>query len=179
MAPSLSIPGWRRLAECVWALLKSVLPTVVIFMLAGPVAGYFVVLVPLVGSELPDAATILAGLIGIVALMPAGLPFAYLLGYLPAALTGLAVALVDLLVDLRTFRTPAAIALGGLVTVGLLHASVGRDETGTSLGYVQFAALAGAIGAIAAAVCALLAPRRGLIVPLRLTACANSATNKP
>lgn len=179
MPASLSIPGWRLFARRVWAVLKSVLLTVLIFTLIGPAVGYFAVLAPVAGSALPGPEGIVTGLLGVVALMPAGIPFAYLIGYLPAALTGLALALVDLLVDLQTFRIPAAIALGALVTVALLHATVGRDETGANLGYLPFAAVAGATGAIAAAVCALLAPRRGLIGPVRLTGPANSATNKP
>jgi hypothetical protein len=163
---------------------KAVLVTVAIFMLVGPVVGYFALMLPIGGTSIEGIAGFFQGLLGVFALMPIGIPVAYMIAYVPAGLTGLAVAILDLFVDLGGYRIAVAILLGAGITLALLHEVSGEDIlTGLSGGMSSAGALAAATGGIAAAVCALLAPRRpasGLRGRrLALTAPANTATNKP
>jgi hypothetical protein len=143
------------------AAAKAVLATVAIFTLVGPVVGYFALMLPVGATSIGGVEGVFQGLLAVVVMMPFGVPFAYFVAYLPAALTGLALAMLDLVVDLRTYRIAVAILLGAGITLALVHRVSGEGtEFGSFDGIVPFAAVAAATGGIAAAVCALLAPRR-------------------
>lgn len=143
----------------VWAHIKAMAPTVLIFLVAGPLIGYFAVMLPIGMTAVDGPFGFLDGLIGALALLPVGGLFAYMLGYLPALMTGLVVAAADCLIDLGAYRTPLAIVAGCWVTL-LLLLNVSDAETTIDLGLWRFPAAAGAVGAIAAGVCAMIAPRR-------------------
>jgi hypothetical protein len=163
---------------------KALLVTVGTFVVVGPVVGYFALMLPVGATTIGGVEGVFRGLLGVFALMPIGIPVAYMIAYVPAGLTGLGVAVLDLFVDLGAYRIAAAILLGAGITLALLNEVSAQDiETGLPGGISSFGALAAATGGIAAAVCALLAPRRpasGLWGRrLALTAPANTATNKP
>jgi hypothetical protein len=141
-----------------WAIVKAVAPTTLVFLILGPPIGYFAVMLPIALTAIEGPLGILQGLTAAVVFLPMGGAVAYMLGLLPAAVTGLAVALVDLVTDLGSYRTPAATVLGATVTVVLLYGSAGVDLGSDSGGPAW--ALAAAIGAMAAGVCAMIAPRR-------------------
>jgi len=143
----------------VWAHIKAMAPTVLIFLVVGPLVGYFAVILPISLTAIDEPFGFVQGLIAALALLPAGGLFAYMLGYLPALLTGLAVAAADCIVDLGAYRTPVAIMAGCCVTL-LLLLNVSDVENPMDLGLWRFPAAAGAVGAIAAGVCAMIAPRR-------------------
>jgi hypothetical protein len=137
-------------------------PTVLIFLVAGPLVGYFAVMLPIALTAIDGPFGFLEGLVGALAMLPFGALFAYMLGYLPALLTGLAVAAADCVVDLGTYRTPVAILAGSGVTLVLLL-NVADAENSIETGLLPFGGVAAAVGAIASGVCAMIAPRR---VPL-------------
>jgi hypothetical protein len=154
----------RRLAGMganrLWAIVKAVAPTILLFLIVGPPIGYFAVMLPIALTAIDGTFGIIEGLIATLVYLPLGGVVAYMLGYLPAAVTGLAVALIDLMTNLGSYRTAAATALGASVTVALLCVS-----TGVEIGFVSGSsvwALAAAVGAIAAGVCAMIAPRRAI-----------------
>jgi uncharacterized membrane protein YccC len=134
-------------------------PTVLIFLVAGPPVGYFAIMLPIGMTAIDGPFGFVEGLIGALALLPVGGLFAYMLGYLPALVTGLAVAAADCIVDFGAYRTPFAILAGCCVTL-LLLLNVSDVENPMDFGLWRFPAVAGAVGAIAAGVCAMIAPRR-------------------
>ena len=142
-----------------WAPIKAMAPTVVIFLLAGPLVGYFAVMLPIAVTAIDGPFGVVEGVVGALAFLPLGGMFAYMLGYLPALLTGLAVAAADCVVDLGAYRTPVAIMAGSCVTL-LLLVNVSDVENPIEMGLLGFGGAAGAVGAIAAGVCAMIAPRR-------------------
>jgi hypothetical protein len=141
-----------------WAILKAVAPTTLIFLIVGPPIGYFAVMLPIALTAIDGPFGIVQGLTAAFVFLPVGGVVAYMLGFMPAAVTGLAVALVDLVTDLGSYRTPLATALGASITVALLYGSAGVDLGSDSGGPAW--ALAAAVGAIAAGVCAMIGPRR-------------------
>jgi hypothetical protein len=143
----------------IWAHIKAMVPTVLIFLIAGPLVGYFAVMLPIAVTAIDGPLGILEGLLGALAMLPVGALFAYMLGYFPALLTGLAVAAADCVIDLGAYRTPVAILAGGCVTL-LLLLNVSDAENPLETGLLGFGGAAGAVGAIAAGVCAMIAPRR-------------------
>jgi hypothetical protein len=147
----------------VWAHIKAMVPTVLIFLVAGPLVGYFAIMLPIAVTAIDGPFGVLEGLLGAIAMLPFGALFAYMLGYLPALLTGLAVAAADCVIDLGAYRTPMAIVAGSCVTL-LLLLNVSDVENPLATGVSGFGSAAAAVGAIAAGVCAMIAPRR---VPVR------------
>jgi hypothetical protein len=144
---------------------KAVLPTMLVFLIAGPIAGFVAIFLPVSLTAVPGPLGPIRGLLGMVAMMPIGLPVAYALGYAPALLTGAAVAIMDCVVDPGSYRSVAAILLGALITVGLLHWATGFDLGGNAHEFLPGSAVAAAVGAIAAGVCAWLAPPRVASTP--------------
>ncbi|MGE5266825.1 MAG: hypothetical protein ACM3L9_05595 [Deltaproteobacteria bacterium] len=143
-----------------WSFVRAVLPTVLVFLVVGPVAGFVAIFLPISLTAIPGPVGALQGLLAIVAMMPVGIPIAYAMGYVPAVLTGATVAALDCVVDLRSYRVPVAIVLGGSITVLLLYRVIAADGMANDGQYSTALAVAGAVGAIAAGVSALLAPRR-------------------
>jgi hypothetical protein len=143
-----------------WTLLKAVLPTILVFLLVGPLAGYFAIILPIALTAVPGLDGMLQGVAGAIALLPFGALFAYALGYLPALVTGIAVAAMDCVADLGEYRTAAAIVAGAGITLLMLAGAVGLEVPENAEIDLRFAAGAGAAGAIAAGVCAMIAPRR-------------------
>jgi hypothetical protein len=143
-----------------WSLVRAVLPTVLVFLVVGPVAGFFAIFLPISLTAIPGPLGAIQGLMGIVAMMPVGIPMAYVMGYVPAVLTGAAVAALDCVTDLQSYRVPVAIVLGGAITVLLLYRLIAADGMANDGQYSTALAVAGAVGAIAAGVSGLLAPRR-------------------
>jgi hypothetical protein len=143
----------------IWVHIKAMVPTVLIFLVAGPLVGYFAVMLPIAVTAIDGPFGVLQGLMGAFAMLPVGALFAYMLGYLPALLTGLAVAAADCVIDLGAYRTPVAILAGSCVTL-LLLLNVSDVENPLEKGLLGFGGAAGAVGAIAAGVCAMIAPRR-------------------
>jgi hypothetical protein len=143
----------------IWALIKAMVPTVLVFLVVGPLVGYFAVMLPIALTAIDGPFGFLEGLLGAFAMLPVGALFAYMLGYLPALLTGLAVATADCVIDLGAYRTPVAIMAGSCVTL-LLLLNVADVENPLETVMLGFGGAAGAVGAIAAGVCAMIAPRR-------------------
>ena len=141
-----------------WAILKAVAPTTLVFLILGPPIGYFAVMLPIASTAIDGPFGIVEGLTAAVVFLPVGGLVAYMLGFMPAAVTGLAVALVDLVTDLGSYRTPVAMLMGAGVTLALLYGAAGT-EFGSASG-PPGSALAAAVGAIAAGVCAMITPRR-------------------
>lgn len=153
----------RELSRWPWRVLelgKAMLPTVLIFLVVGPLAGYFAFMLPLALTAIGEPHGVLLGLLGMLTMLPFGGLFAYALGWMPALATGLVIATIDCVADLDEFRTPAAIATGAAITVALLLAAVGLEEPVMFHGYAGAAAIAGSVGAIAAGMCAMIARRR-------------------
>lgn len=151
--------------ERVWAHVKAMAPTILVFLVVGPLVGYFAIMLPIGMTAIDGPFGFIDGVIGALALLPVGGLFAYMLGYLPALVTGLVVAVADCIVDFGAYRTPAAIMAGCFVTL-LLLLNVSDAETTMDLGLWRFPAAAAAVGAIAAGVCAMIAPRRVPSPPL-------------
>jgi hypothetical protein len=144
----------------VWALVKAVVPTTLIFLAVGPVIGYFAIMLPIAMTATGGLLGPLEGLVSTLGLLPLGALFAYMIGYGPALVTGVAVALADCVVDLGSYRTAVAIVLGAGVTLALfLGVSELPDRPRVEV-LDGAAAVAGAVGAIAAGVSAMIAPRR-------------------
>ncbi len=139
---------------------KAMVPTVLIFLAVGPVVGYFAIMLPIALTAIEGPLGPLEGFLSTLALLPLGALFAYMLGYAPALLTGAAVAVVDCLVDLGTYRTPAAIVLGAGVTLALFLNVSDLPERPSIQMQDGAAAVAAAVGAFAAGVSAMLAQRR-------------------
>jgi hypothetical protein len=132
------------------ALATAVAPTVLVFLMVGPLAGYFVFMAPSEWLAQPDG--FLRRFAGLV---PIGIAFAYFVGSGPALLTGLAVAAADLTTDLRRYRPIVASAVGGAITLVVFSNEIARSAEGV----LKYGGLALA-GAVAAGICAMLAPRR-------------------
>lgn len=146
-------------ARRLWALMTAMVPTILIFLVVGPLVGYFAIITPVALTAVEGPFGPLEGMISALALLPFGGLFAYMLGYVPAVVTGFAVALVDCITDLGSYRTPAAIVLGASVTLILLF-SIGVGDASAGEMVEGFGAVAGSVGAIAGGVCAMIAPRR-------------------
>lgn len=143
-----------------WSLIRAVLPTILVFLVVGPIAGYFAILLPISLTAVPGTLGTVQGLLGMVAMMPIGIPMAYVMGYVPAVVTGSVVAALDCIVDWRGYRVPVAIVLGCSITVLLLYQLIESDIAMDDGQYSTALVVAGATGAIAAGVSAILAPRR-------------------
>lgn len=143
-----------------WALAKAVVPTILIFLAVGPVVGYFAIMLPIAMTATGGPLGPVEGILSALALLPVGSLFAYMLGYLPALTTGLVVALADCVADLGTYRTPFAIVMGATITVALLYGVSGMENQAEPVGYWGAGLVAAAIGALAAGVSAMIAPRR-------------------
>jgi hypothetical protein len=141
-----------------WAVAKAILPTMLIFLIVGPLAGYFAIMVPIALTAIEGANGLVEGVLGVIALLPLGGLFAYMLGYVPALVTGLAVAVADCLFDLGQYRTPVAILMGAFITLALFQSAAGLDDPPANA--ESFGFIAGATGAFAAGICAMVAPRR-------------------
>ena len=155
-----SRPTWARR---LWALVKAVAPTVLIFLAAGPVVGYFAIVLPVALTANDGPLGPIEGGLSALALLPLGALFAYMIGYGPALITGGVVAVVDCLADLGEYRTPVAIIVGAGVTVALFLGVSDLPERRNVQMVDGAAAVAAAVGAMAAGVSAMIAPRR---VPL-------------
>lgn len=143
-----------------WALAKAMVPTVFIFLAVGPVVGYFAIMLPVAMTAIEGPLGPIEGFLSALAFLPLGSLFAYMLGYMPALLTGAAVAVVDCLVDLGAYRTPVAIVLGAGVTIALFLNVSDLPERPSVQMIDGAGAVAAAVGALAAGVCAMIAPRR-------------------
>ncbi|OYW52605.1 MAG: hypothetical protein B7Y80_16245 [Hyphomicrobium sp. 32-62-53] len=149
----------------VWALVKAVVPTILIFLAVGPVIGYFAIMLPIAMTATGGPLGPLEGLVSTLGLLPLGALFAYMIGYGPALVTGAAVALADCVVDLGSYRTPAAIVLGAGVTLVLFLGISELPDRPRVEALDGAASVAAAIGAMAAGVCAMIAPRRAPVWP--------------
>jgi hypothetical protein len=150
----LTLSLWQR----VWALAKAMLPTVLIFLIVGPLVGYFAIMLPFALTAIEGPNSLIEGVLGVFALLPLGGLFAYMLGYVPALVTGTVVAVADCLLDFGQYRTPVVILMGAFITLALFHSLAGLDDPPTSAD--SFGLIAGATGAFAAGICAMVAPRR-------------------
>lgn len=142
------------------ALAKAVVPTVLIFLAVGPVVGYFAIMLPVAMTAIEGPLGPIEGFLSTIALLPLGGLFAYMLGYAPALMTGAAVAVVDCVVDLGSYRTPAAIVLGAGVTLALFLGVSELPDRPRVESLDGAASVAASIGAIAAGVSAMIARRR-------------------
>jgi hypothetical protein len=113
-------------------------------------------MLPIAVTAVDERYGAIQGVVAAIAFLPFGGLFAYAMGYVPALLAGIFVAVLDCVADLGDYRTPAAMAAGSGITLLLLLTVVGT-QSAPELG---FAAIGGAVGAIAAGVCAMIAPRR-------------------
>lgn len=147
-------------ASRLWSIVRAVVPTVLVFLVAGPIAGFIAIFLPISLTAIPGPFGTVQGLLGMVAMMPIGIPMAYMMGYVPAVATGAAVAALDCVIDFGAYRVPVAIVLGCSITVLLLYRLIESDIAMDDGQYSTALAVAGAVGAIAAGVCALIAPRR-------------------
>lgn len=150
-------PTW---GQRLWALAKAIVPTVLIFLAIGPVVGYFAIVLPVAVTANDGPLGPIEGVLSALALLPLGALFAYMIGYGPALATGVAVALADCLVDLGSYRTPAAIVLGAGVTLALFLGVSEFPDRPRVEALDGAASVAAAVGAMAAGVSALIAPRR-------------------
>jgi hypothetical protein len=135
------------------ALATAVAPTVLVFLMVGPLAGYFAFMAPSEWLAQPDGF-----LRRFAGLIPISITFAYFVGSGPALLTGLAVAAADLTTDLKGYRPFVASAVGAAITLIVFR----NEIAGEADGALKYGGLALA-GAVAAAICAMLAPRRVLL----------------
>lgn len=142
------------------ALSKAVVPTILIFLVTGPVVGYFAIMLPVAMTATEGPLGPFEGFLSTLAFLPLGALFAYMLGYAPALATGAAVAAVDCLVDLGTYRTAVAIIIGAGVTLALFYWASDLSERPRVDMVGGASAVAASVGAFAAGVCAMIAPRR-------------------
>ncbi len=147
------------------ALTKAVVPTILIFLAVGPVIGYFAIMLPIALTAVEGPLGPLKGLVSMLGLLPLGALFAYMIGYAPALVTGVMVALADCFVDMGSYRTPAAIVLGASVSLALFLSVSELPDRPRVEALDGAASVAAAIGALAAGVSAMIAPRRAPVWP--------------
>lgn len=150
-------PTW---GQRLWALAKTIVPTVLIFLAIGPVVGYFAIVLPVAVTANDGPLGPIEGVLSALALLPLGALFAYMIGYGPALITGGVVAVVDCLADLGEYRTPVAIVLGAGVTLALFLGVSELPDRPRVEALDGAASVAAAVGAMAAGVSAMIAPRR-------------------
>jgi len=160
-----SVPPRATWGQRLWALVKAVVPTILIFLAVGPVVGYFAIMLPIALTAIEGPLGPLEGLLSMLGLLPLGALFAYMIGYGPALATGVAVALADCVVDLGSYRTPTAIVLGAGMTLALFLGVSELPDRPRVEALDGAASVAAAIGALAAGVCAMIAPRRAPVWP--------------
>lgn len=167
MADSVTSTGQARWTwgRCLWAVVKAIVPTIFIFLAVGPVVGYFAIMLPVAMTAIEGPLGPLEGLVSTLGLLPLGALFAYMIGYGPALVTGVAVALADCVVDLGSYRTAAAIVLGAGVTLALFLGVSEFPDRPRVEALDGAASVAAAIGALAAGVSAMIARRRVPVWP--------------
>ncbi len=159
-APHSDVPPRPSWGQRLWALVKAIVPTVLIFLVIGPVVGYFAIILPVAVTANDGPLGPIEGVLSALALLPLGALFGYMIGYGPAIITGTVVAVLDCLADLGEYRTPVAIAVGAGVTVALFYGVSDLPDRQSVETVHGAAAVAAAIGAMAAGVSAMVARRR-------------------